>query len=79
MIVLQLPAVKRNKIERPCECPYCEGETFQRWGQQTRRIKDHTIKHNYMHASKEFDDSNDITVVENALPMLELIVKAFIR
>jgi len=28
---------------------------------------------------KRFDDANDITVVKNALPMLELIVTSFTR
>ena len=31
-----------------------------------------------MHAGKKFDDANDIAVVENALPMLEMIVVSFI-
>jgi len=43
-IVLQLSQVKRNKLERPKECPYCRGETFQRWGRQTRRVKDSQIR-----------------------------------
>jgi transposase-like protein len=44
MIVLQLPSVKRNKSDRPSQCPYCEGGTFQRWGLETRKIKDPRIK-----------------------------------
>ncbi len=44
MIVLQLSAVKRNQSERPSQCPYCEGGTFQRWGLETRKIKDPRIK-----------------------------------
>ena len=44
MIVLQLTQVKRTQIERPKECPHCEGETFQRWGEQTRRVKDSQIR-----------------------------------
>lgn len=43
-IVLQLTQVKRNKTERPSECPYCGGETFQRWGPQTRRVKDTKVR-----------------------------------
>ena len=39
-----------------------------------------TIRNNFMyHSGKKFDDANDIAVVTNALPMLELIVKSFIR
>ena len=44
MIVLQLQEVKRNKLGRPKECPHCQGETFQRWGRQTRRVKDSQIR-----------------------------------
>ncbi|MCJ7625203.1 MAG: hypothetical protein MUO76_17030 [Anaerolineaceae bacterium] len=38
-----------------------------------------TVSKNLMIFSKKFDDSNDIAVVKNALPMLELIVMSFIR
>ena len=46
-----------------------------------RQIVDllYTIRINLMHSGRKFDDANDITVVENALPMLELIVTSFIR
>ena len=44
MIVLQLTSVKRNKTNRPTKCPYCEGEIFQRWGTERRRIKDPRIR-----------------------------------
>jgi transposase-like protein len=44
MIVLQLSDIKRNKTERPTKCPYCEGETFQRWGQETRQVKDTKVR-----------------------------------
>jgi hypothetical protein len=36
-----------------------------------------TIRLNLMHGGKRFDDANDINVVENALPMLEMIVYSF--
>ena len=39
-IVIQLPEVKREKNERPIECPHCKGETFQRWGRVKKQIKD---------------------------------------
>ena len=39
-IVLQLPKVKREKQERPSQCPYCTGEVFQRWGLVSKQIKD---------------------------------------
>ncbi len=47
----------------------------------TRQIVDllFTVRKNFMQGSKKLDDANDIAVVENALPMLELIVTSFIR
>ena len=44
-----------------------------------RQIVDllYTVRCNLMHGSKKFDDANDISVIENALPMLELIVTSF--
>ncbi len=43
-IILQLPEVKRNNFIRPSKCPYCEGETFQRWGKEKRKIKDTKVR-----------------------------------
>jgi transposase-like protein len=40
IVVLKLPDVKRKREERPKQCPYCKGETFQRWGQVRKPIKD---------------------------------------
>ena len=37
----------------------------------------HTVRKNLMHSSKKFDDSNDISVVKHALPLLELILRYF--
>jgi PHD/YefM family antitoxin component YafN of YafNO toxin-antitoxin module len=44
-----------------------------------RQIVDllYTVRLNLMHFGKNFDDANDISVVKNALPMLELIVTSF--
>lgn len=39
-VILQLPEVKVQCPNRPARCPYCPGETFQRWGGQWRRVKD---------------------------------------
>ena len=36
---MKLPDVKRAKEERPRKCPYCEGETLQRWGQVRKPVK----------------------------------------
>ena len=40
IVVLKLPDVKRKREERPMRCPYCKGETFQRWGQVRKPVKD---------------------------------------
>jgi len=40
IVVFKLRNVKRESAERPRQCRYCEGETFQRWGQVKKRIKD---------------------------------------
>jgi len=44
IVVLKLPDVKRKTEERPKKCRYCEGETFQRWGQVNKRIKDIRVR-----------------------------------
>lgn len=44
IVVLKLPDVKRKREDRPRECPYCEGETFQRWGQVEKRVKDIQVR-----------------------------------
>jgi len=40
IVVLKLPEVKRKREERPRKCPYCARETFQRWGQVSKPVKD---------------------------------------
>ena len=40
IVVLKLPDVKRVEARRPGGCPYCEGETIQRWGQVSKPVKD---------------------------------------
>jgi len=44
IVVLKLPDVKRKREERPRRCPYCEGETFQRWGQVNKPVKDVQVR-----------------------------------
>jgi transposase-like protein len=44
IVVLKLPAVKRKTETRPSQCPYCEGETFQRWGQVRKPVKDVQVR-----------------------------------
>ena len=40
ILVLKLPNVKRRTEERPKRCPYCGGETYQRWGQVQKPVRD---------------------------------------
>jgi len=40
IVVLKLPDVKHKTEERPKCCPYCKGETFQRWGRVSKPVKD---------------------------------------
>lgn len=40
IVVLKLPDVKRSAEKRPKECQNCAGETFQRWGQAKKPVKD---------------------------------------
>lgn len=40
IVILQLPKVKRHTRNRPRQCPYCQGETFQRWGEVKKRVRD---------------------------------------
>jgi transposase-like protein len=44
IVVLKLPEVKQKKEERPHQCRYCEGETFQRWGQVNKPVKDVRVR-----------------------------------
>jgi transposase IS66 family protein len=44
IVVLKLPDVKRKREERPRQCLYCEGETFQRWGQVSKPVKDVRVR-----------------------------------
>jgi len=44
IVVLKLPAVKRKIEGRPKKCPACAGETFQRWGQVNKLVKDTRIR-----------------------------------
>lgn len=40
IVTLSLPEVKRKTEIRPQKCPRCQGETFQRWGNTKKRVKD---------------------------------------
>lgn len=43
IVTLQVPEVKAIETSRPKSCPYCKGETFQRWGGAIRRVRDPQI------------------------------------
>ncbi len=40
IVVLKLPEVKPEQDQRPPHCPYCQAETFQRWGGGQKRVRD---------------------------------------
>jgi len=40
IVVLKLPDVKRKTGNRPHQCPYCQGQTFQRWGKVRKPVRD---------------------------------------
>ncbi len=44
IVVLKLPKVKQTREERPRRCPYCAGDTFQRWGQVSKPVKDMRVR-----------------------------------
>jgi transposase-like protein len=44
IVVLRIPKVKRKNEKRPRRCPYCEGQTFQRWGKGTKPVKDNQYR-----------------------------------
>jgi transposase-like protein len=44
IVILQLPEVNNIEENRPQKCPYCTGDTFQRWGGRVRKVKDPQIK-----------------------------------
>lgn len=44
IVVLKLPDVKPEAEGRPTCCPSCKGELLQRWGSQTRQVRDPQIR-----------------------------------
>ncbi len=40
IVTLRLPEVKYCEEARPSRCPYCSGNTFQRWGGIAKRVSD---------------------------------------
>ncbi len=40
IVLLAVPEVKVCETERPRQCPYCPGETFQRWGSTAKAVRD---------------------------------------
>jgi hypothetical protein len=52
IVVLKLPDVKRKREERPRQCPYCKGDTFQRWGQVRKPVKDVHVRQVWVYRYK---------------------------
>jgi len=44
IVILQLPDVKRTSQTRPKQCPYCQAETFQRWGKVGKPVRDNRLR-----------------------------------
>lgn len=44
IVVLKLPDVKAKIEDRPSQCPSCKGELLQRWGSQTRQVRDPQVQ-----------------------------------
>ena len=44
IVVLKLPNVKQKTEVRPKACPYCAGDTFQRWGPVSKPVKDIRVR-----------------------------------
>jgi transposase-like protein len=44
IVILRLPAVKRQTEKRPPACPHCHGETFQRWGRVRKPVSDNRLR-----------------------------------
>jgi transposase-like protein len=44
IVILQVPEVKYSRPDRPQKCPYCQSETFQRWGGMAKAVRDPHLK-----------------------------------
>ncbi len=44
IVTLSLPSVNPTTEYRPIICPYCSGETFQRWGRVSKTLKNHLCR-----------------------------------
>ncbi len=44
IVVLKLPDVKAEVEDRPSRCPSCKGDILQRWGSQTRQVRDPQVE-----------------------------------
>ncbi len=49
IVILQVPEVKYSQAERPKRCPYCPGETFQRWGGTRKAVRDPHLKETWIY------------------------------
>ena len=44
VVILKLPEVKIKDETRPSNCPYCQGDVFQRWGKVQKPVLDSRIQ-----------------------------------
>jgi hypothetical protein len=44
VIILKLPEVKSKNETRPSNCPYCQGDAFQRWGAVQKPVLDSQVR-----------------------------------
>lgn len=49
VILLRLPKIQTAPLERPRQCPYCQGEILQRWGRETRTVYDQKERQTEIH------------------------------
>jgi transposase-like protein len=60
IVTLRLQDVKRKTTNRPQKCPYCSGDTFQRWGQVQKPVRDlryrtiHVYRYRCCHCHRTF-------------------------
>ena len=47
IVTLSLPDVNPKTEIRPKVCPYCSGETFQRWGRVSKPVKDNRYRSHF--------------------------------
>jgi hypothetical protein len=66
IVVLKLPAVKRTTEEGSHKCPYCEGETFQRWVGKTLKELQETIPKEWLWVLEEIRQLLDLLPLDGS-------------